>query len=67
MRCLTIATRLRRWYTSERHGSTGKGTESHCDLKSGIVKRMTNQPNHTSVIRTKSFWDEVAALLSDDL
>lgn len=45
---LTIAARLRRWYTSERHGSTGKGTEYHCNLKSGIVKRMTNQPNHTS-------------------
>ena len=43
---------MRRWYTSERHGSTGKGTEYHCNLKSGIVKRMTNQPNHTSVIRT---------------
>ena len=58
MRCLTIAARLRRWYTSERHGSTGKGTESHCNLKSGIVKRMANQPNHTdyrSIVGTISF------------
>ena len=66
MRCLTIAARLRRWYTSERHGSTGKGTEYHCNLKSGIVKRMTNQPNHTSVIRARMFLGQ-SGCIADDL
>lgn len=38
------------WYTAKRSGTTGNGTTTHCNLKSQIVKKLTNSPNHTAGI-----------------
>lgn len=38
------------WYTEARSGTTGNGTTEHCNLKTKVVKRLTNQANHTAGI-----------------
>ncbi len=38
------------WYTEARSGTTGNGTTEHCNLKRKLVKKLTDQANHTAGI-----------------
>ena len=38
------------WYTEARNGTTGNGTTEHCNLKNKLVKKLTDQVNHTAGI-----------------
>lgn len=38
------------WYIEARSGTTGNGPTEHCNLKSKLVKKLTDQANHTAGI-----------------
>lgn len=46
----TSACKLFVWYTEARSGTTGNGTTTHCNLKRELVKKLSDQDNHTAGI-----------------